>query len=333
MTAEEYLHHRNPGGKHHPSESYDYGVTELNAEYPSATLTYGSSAEDRVTVERLRGGHRILHDGKIVAVVHAGIAYYENPRWKRRIPSRVYDRQDKAHDLGIESYRHVKYLSEVAGLVSQAAKTNLERYPHLLQRIVVRGEPMTIRAEETPRRDRGTTIAILNAEGLLVARASNEWGATLLTVAREYRGKGLGRILGRVWYEHNPSFKSGGFTAAGEQNALALWRDRVHEFSASGWYTALVRAGRMTPGRVKEILAGAAESAPAAGSPPTSRRPCPRRARRSSTRTGTRRSWCTTARSSRSRTSGSSTATASSATPLTWARSSTESITIVRSPI
>jgi GNAT superfamily N-acetyltransferase len=258
MTKEEFLIFRNPHEKSHGSDSYDFDLFYMNRDYPQSVGTLGSGG-DKLEVEKLSGGFRLMDsDGKVVAVVHDGTAYYEDPRMKRRIPSSIEHRGART-DLGITSYKQVKYLSEVAPLISPIAKKNEAAYPVILQHVIVKGEPMTVRAEKAPKEDSGVTLAVLNAEGLVVAQASNEWGATLLTVAKEYRGKGLGKIIGQFWYELNPSFTSGGFTQAGQENALALWRDRVHEFSSRGWYSALVQEGKLTYARVKEILAGAGE--------------------------------------------------------------------------
>jgi GNAT superfamily N-acetyltransferase len=162
-------------------------------------------------------------------------------------------------ELGIKSYRQVKYLSEVAPLISPIAKRNENSYPVVLQHLLIKGEAVTLRAEKQPTNDAGVTLAILNSEGLMIAQASNEWGATLVMVAREYRGAGLGKILLKVWWEHNPSFESGGYTQAGPETALSTWRDRVHEFSSRGWYSALVQDGRLPVQKVKQILSEAGE--------------------------------------------------------------------------
>lgn len=261
MTAEEFLHLRNPGEKSHPSDAYDFDLFQLNHENPHLVGDEGSYGENRVRVEQLSGGYRVLNEDKVIAVIHDGTAYYDKPHLKGRIPRLVRDpyKRSEETDLGITSFKQVKYLSEVISLISPMAKRNEAHYPVILQRILVKGEPMTVRAEKEPVSDKVVTLVILNAEGLVVAQASDEWGATLLTVAREYRGNGLGKIIGEFWYEKNPSYQSGGFTNAGKENALALWRDRVHEFSARGWYTALIREGRLTFNRVKEILAGIGE--------------------------------------------------------------------------
>jgi hypothetical protein len=71
---------------------------------------------------------------------------------------------------------------------------------------------------------------------------------------------GLGKLLGKRWYEFNPRHTSGGFTSSGRENALAIWRDRVREFMARGWYSELLRDGRITMDRLREIFKGVDES-------------------------------------------------------------------------
>jgi GNAT superfamily N-acetyltransferase len=258
MTAEEFLHARNPGGKSHDRDAYDTDLFQMNHESPEFLGSSGSYG-DEVHVDRFSGGFRVTEDDKMVAVIHNGTAYYDKPHLKGRIPRSVFNRQEKNIDLEIKAFKQVKYLSEVMPLISPIAKRNVENFPVLLQHIIVGGESMTVRAEKTPITGKQVTLAILNADSLKVAQASDEWGATLFMVAQEYRGKGLGKLIGQFWYDLNPESQSGGFTPAGEQNALALWRARVREFSAWGWYTALIREKRLMPARVQEILAGVGE--------------------------------------------------------------------------
>ena len=260
MTKDEFLEFRNPGGKHHPNEAYDFDLVKMNRSYPSDVGSGGD--RNSFVVQGLGGGYQVLEDHDVVAVIHHGRLYYDNPSLKNKLPTVVWDRQTNKIDLGVKSYKQVKYLSEVMHLIDPVAKRNRAKYPVVLQHIIVKGEPMTVRAEKRPAKDKGVTLAILNSEGLEVALAADEWGATLLTVAREYRSKGLGKIIGRFWYEYNPSWTSGGFTYGGKENALALWRDRVREFSSRGWYSDLIQKGQMTYARVKEILAGVGERPP-----------------------------------------------------------------------
>jgi len=268
MTSEEFLRFRNPSGKSHSSDAYDSTLSELNRDYPRPIGTAGGYGDAEVTVAKLSDGYRVQRGNDVIAVIHDGVAYYDKPHLKRLIPKSVWQREtDKETDLGITSYKQVKYLAEVAGLISPVAQRNELEYPVILQRIVVRDESMTVRAEKPLVMDAGTTIVILNSNGWRVASAQDEWGATLLMVAQEYRGSGLGKIVGKYWYEHNPSYTSGGFTEAGKRNALAIWRGRVREFVALGWYSELVRQGRLTHSRVKEILAGSEES-PKSPDPP-----------------------------------------------------------------
>jgi GNAT superfamily N-acetyltransferase len=141
-------------------------------------------------------------------------------------------------------------------------KSNRQRYGVVLRRFVIGGHRMELRAESQPAYDGMDTIVVLDGMGQIAARGDNEWGATLLRVAKEYRGIGLGRVLARAWYDINPSSVSGGFTSAGRRNAVSAWETRVREFLANGWYSALVRAGRMEKSRVDEILSGLSKKRP-----------------------------------------------------------------------
>jgi hypothetical protein len=256
MTKEELLTFRNPGDKSHPSDAYDVSLMRLNEDH-GPMIGHVGHGSDQIDVQKRHAGYELTMEGKLVAVVHAGTAYYDNPRLKKRIPRNVPTfRMDESVDLGIEKFRHVKYLSEVVPLISPIAKMNEQEFPVILQRIKVKGESMAVRAEKQPALDKGVSIVILNSRGLRVAMASDEWGATLFRVVQEYRGFGLGKILGKYWYEYNPNWQSGGFTQAGQANDLSIWRDRVREFVSNGWYSQLIREGRLTQERLKAILKG-----------------------------------------------------------------------------
>ena len=253
MTLDEFLAFINPGRKHHPSDAYEVTLMRMNEDHGPLLGQVGNGSE-AVTVQQRSEGYELSMEDKLIGIVHNGVAYYDNPRMKKRIPRGVPGRgRDEYTDLGIESYRHVKYLSEVAPLVSPRAKKNEHDYPIILQRLIVKGEALTLRAEQQPALNKGTALAILNSRGLIVARGTNEWGATLLQVVQEYRGKGLGHILGRYWFDYNPDWQSGGFTQSGEAATIARWKERVREFGANGWYSQLVRDGKLTEARVREI--------------------------------------------------------------------------------
>ena len=254
MTEEEFLHFTNPGNKHHPPSAYDHSLADLNKDLALEGIGEVSHGTSRYVAIKFSAGIQILdEDQRLVAVIHDGVAYYDQPRMRNVLPHNVFD-HGKDVELPYTTLKQVKYLSEVAPLVSPVARENETRFPVILHHIIVKGEALTVRAEKPPTKDAGVTMAILNAGALVVAEASDEWGATLIMVAQEYRSYGLGKLMLRYWWEVNPTFESGGYTPAGEQTALATWRERVHQFSANGWYMDLIKEGRLPVSKVKQIM-------------------------------------------------------------------------------
>jgi hypothetical protein len=258
MTKEIFLKFRNPKDKHHPNESYDYTLVGLNPSlYPITNSFTIDGYKYRVLASPTSDGKVIEQEDTPVAVISNGVIYYTSKIRLDQIKSRIIWEYTKGKSPEeIKKSKLVKYIGEYVPLVSKIADYNRKTYNHLLQNILIKGSPLQIRSEGTPTQDAGVAIAILNPLGEIVARATNEWGATLLTVAQEYRKLGLGQVIGRTWYELNPSFTSGGFTQSGERNAIRLWEDRVREFLSRGWYSELIRQKRLTTNQVKEILSG-----------------------------------------------------------------------------
>lgn len=100
------------------------------------------------------------------------------------------------------------------------------------------------------------TFAIFDGE-TCVATAQDEWGAMLITVAKEYREFGLGTIIGKIARTYEPGKSSGGFTPAGARNFIRIHREFVRDALASGLYSKLVRSGQITMDRVREIIRSA----------------------------------------------------------------------------
>lgn len=100
-------------------------------------------------------------------------------------------------------------------------------------------------------------VAIYDEDGQCCGRAQDEWGCMLIMVAQEYRGFGLGPILGRLARTYEPGKTSGGFTTAGANNFRKLHREMVRAALTTGRYNALVKSGGMSPARAKEIIASA----------------------------------------------------------------------------
>lgn len=263
MTKEEFLEFRNPKSQHHSSEAYNFSVADLNKTYDTV-ITSISEGGSIYYLKKLNNKYKITNsDGDVVGVVEDNVAYYDNPKYKNLISK--FSHKSDSGDFNIVSFQQVKYLSEL--LHREVMEKNQKEYPIILQRLLIDGEELTVRAESEPKINKGITLVILNEDGFRVAMAANEWGATLISVAKEYRGKGLGKILTKFWYKFNPLFQSGGFTPMGQENALAVWRDRVKEFSSLGWYSELIHQGRLTKEKVKEILTGAKEIVKRQGEP------------------------------------------------------------------
>lgn len=256
LTVEEFLTVRNPKDKYHPGSAYDFDLKKLNQDY---SLTHLGTAKDRFdeyTVIGNDNGMLVYKDERLVGVIHDGTLYTDKNA--KRLPSGYTTTgRDRDHkDFGFNSVKAVKYPAEYVALVSDVAKNNKDKYKVLLKNLIVDGEPMEVRAERQPEENKGVSLAVLNERGEVVAEATDEWGATLLVVAEEYRGKNLGQLIGKLWYSFNPDYGSGGFTRSGEENAVRLWEDRVREFLANGWYSELVRQRLLTNSRVKEITSG-----------------------------------------------------------------------------
>lgn len=260
MTLEEYIALLNPAQKKHSYEAYDFDLFDMNQRFAHRYLgkAYkGWAHRDFFGVYESTAGIFFVRDGRPVGVLIDGTLYFDDHG------EGIGDGYtDQNTSLPIKRRQQVKYISEYMPLVDDLRRFNTEKYPVVLQHLIVGGEPMTLRAKDAPTVDGGTSLAILDSEGRRVALAQDEWGATLVAVAQEVRGRGLGKKISEAWYRFNPSFQSGGMTPQGESLAVARWADRVREFRAQGWYSALIRAGRMTPARVKEIFAGLGQREP-----------------------------------------------------------------------
>lgn len=259
MTREEFLDFRNPDGKSHSSEAYETSLATLNR---GRAHHVGTASERRGRIAVYGDGQvdddnlifRDPESDRVIGVLADGVLY----RDRFRTPPEWYQKSwtHEVVNLRPREVREVKYPEQYAKLVDDVVALNRKRLPVLLQRVMIDGEKFEVRAEREPRANRRDTIAFVNADGLVVASGADEWGASLLAVAEEYRGRGLGRAIAALWYEINPESKSGGFTPSGRANAIATWEERVREFLARGWYSQLVRDGVIFKDRVKKILAG-----------------------------------------------------------------------------
>ena len=250
MTASEFLKFRNKDGNSHVFDTNAYTLKRLKQDYAYEGKSYyiGRERYDfKIYASEVSGKSLVYRDKELVAVLHKGTMYY-NP---------LSISPDKFDLFGVSQYKQVKYVSEYKSLLVTKGDFYQKKYPVLLQNIKIKGEPYQVRAESTPKQNSMTSLAVINRDNERVAMAVNEGGGvTLIAVAQEYRGLGLGQIIGKYWYELNPNSTSGGFTQAGKKNALKLWESRVKEFSENGWYSELVKSKKLSIERLKQILSG-----------------------------------------------------------------------------
>lgn len=99
------------------------------------------------------------------------------------------------------------------------------------------------------------TIGVFNEEGECVGATQDEWGAMLITVAKEYRGLGLGTEIGKLAWEIEPGKDSGGFSPSGRGTLRSIHARYVRDYLESGMYSYLVRTKKLSTKRVRDILA------------------------------------------------------------------------------
>jgi hypothetical protein len=257
LTKEEFLQQRNPKAKYHPSSAYD-NVLEPE-ELIQITNGYDRLGFDLYRFPRSpENSFVVTKNHKPIAVFADGDLFLSAPSVKN-IVVRFIERKQKVNTIKV-----VKYLNDQI----DAIRGKRQEYQSVLQNLVVGGEPLQVRAETSPPKE-GDTIVIVNEWGDVVAMAADEWGATLIVVAKAYRNKGLGAIVGKWFYKYNPNRDSGGFTPAGEQNAIKIWAEAVREFLALGGYTNLYKKGEITKERIDQILSGLPPEAKPIPSKPT----------------------------------------------------------------
>lgn len=252
MTKEEFLQFRNKSGKSHPSDAYQTNVKLFNRSQNGNYLYRDNGIE--VNIYKYDDGYYIIEqDNRKVGV-------YE-PQNDTLYYTMHYD--SKA-DISLSRQEpfvkpknkvKIKYIENVTSKLDKIVSRNMQRFPHILKRFIVDNEQMSVRTEKKyDKKNEGNSIVIMNSEGYIIGMASDEWGTTLIRVADEYKGKQLGVTLGDIWYKLNPDYMSGGFTETGRYNAIKIWAKNVREFLQSGWYSELVKSGKISKEKVKEII-------------------------------------------------------------------------------
>lgn len=265
MTLSEFLYHRNPRGKSHPNDVYDTSLSSMNRPDRLRTFTIGNMSElsnkqmtIQVTFQGVEPVGKIVSVDKTPVAVMIGDTLYYTIRFpaNQLIPFSYRDQFGDTVDLRPKNIKPVKYIDDYVQKVHRVKEKNVEYYPVIISRLMIDDEELTMRTTKPLPYDKnsGQTVAILNSNNMIIASASDEWGATLLRVVKEYRGKNIGNILGKYWYEMNPAFTSGGFSPMGQNNAVKIWANRVRTFMANGWYSDMIKNNELKKERVKEII-------------------------------------------------------------------------------
>lgn len=95
-----------------------------------------------------------------------------------------------------------------------------------------------------------------------VGSVQDEWGCMLVMVADEYRSFGLGTLLLKIGYGIEPDKPSGGFTNAGKNTFARVHAEFVRDALKFGIYTKMVKDGRISIARVKQIINSAIKTKP-----------------------------------------------------------------------
>lgn len=250
MTKEEFLQFRNKSGKNHPSDAYQSNVKQFNRSHNRNYFYRDNGIE--VNIYKHDDGYYVIEqDNRKVGVYHNDTLYYTmHYDFKADISL---SRQEPF--VKPKNKVKIKYIENITKKLDKIVLRNMKRYPYTLKRFIVDNEQMTVRTENKYNKpNEGHTIAVMNSVGYIIGMASDEWGTTLIRVADEYKGKQLGVILGDIWYKLNPDYMSGGFTETGRYNAIKIWAKNVREFLQSGWYSELVKSGKISKEKVKEII-------------------------------------------------------------------------------
>jgi len=258
MTKSEFLKYQNEEKKYHPSDAYDYDLKSMNQDYNVYYKGKALTREGEYSIYNTskKNSYIIKKDDKTVAVYIKGTLYHTIHVTSHELPTTFpTDRTREFIDLNVTKFKRVKYLNDHLKIVSNTAANNYKKYPVLVNRVKnFDGEYFEIRAETKLVKNEGIGLTVLNDEAKKIAIAQDEWGATLIAVVKEYQGKGLGKIIGKVWFKWNPAYRSGGFTHKGEQMAIGVWESRVREFLEKGWYSKLIKKNAISKEKINSIL-------------------------------------------------------------------------------
>ncbi len=255
LTLDQYLTMRNQDDKYHPDSAYDQNLKQLNmfsvykphisigrSTYQYNHLDYLTTSDKTISVIiRYEGQNRFSGKGRLVAVHNDGTWFYD--------PINITEDYLNLTEVEGTPKPH-KYVQRVYDnlMMAKIQSKNKETYNEIIKRVKIGNEYFTIAKEEDY-----DSIVMLNKDYLKVAMASNEWGTTLIQVAQEYRGKSIGPMLSSMFIDMY-QLPSGGYTKQGQASAVKIWNRRVSEFMQNGWYSELIKDGKISKEQVSKIL-------------------------------------------------------------------------------
>lgn len=258
LTLSQYFQLRNKEDKHHDDAVYKTTLHDLNYKFVIPTYQRDRSqlVMDGSRTQFVKVADSNSHNIKAAMVVPDEyssdttlVATYTDGKWfynPKKIDNDVLKKLEPKGQYIVHKYP--ERILEMA-IKEEASRQNKEEYGKPIKRIKVKGEYFTIHQNH----DYGGAMVVMNSDNLIVANASNEWGATLVQVVQEYAGKGLGPLLSSMFIDEY-QLPSGGYTPDGVKNATKIWNNRVREYIQNGWYTELIKKDKMTKEQVKKIL-------------------------------------------------------------------------------
>lgn len=259
LTLSQYFQLRNKDDKFHDDAIYKVSLYDLNYKFVVPYYQRDKSqliVVDGIKKQYIKVANHKEHDikaamladdeynrgGKIVATQHDGTWFY-NPKYinddnlKQLEPKGryvIHKYPERVLEMAIEEY---------------VKQSNKKKYNKPFKRMKLKGEYFTFHID----REWVDSIQVLNDDHLIVANASDEWGATLVQVAEEYAGKGIGQHLASMFIDMFQK-PSGGYTPDGVKNAERIWNNRVSEYIQYGWYSELIKNNRIEREQVRKIL-------------------------------------------------------------------------------
>lgn len=244
MTVDEYIEFRNKEGTKHPETAYNWNLEKMNS-----VIDYFDSYSSHDYIVRTKNKKDFIifsrdDKEKIIGIIYEKVLYHKKDQPIKKVT--IKNNKDEI-ELDWNKEEIIKYFDELKDKIVNVKEYNEKKNDKVLNRVKLSGESFVLRM------DKYGSLSLLNDKGFVVGVAQNEWGATLVSVASEYRGKGVGDYLLKEWYKLHPDMSSGGYTRSGEKMDRRYWEDRVREFLSNGWYSELIKKGKLKKERFEEI--------------------------------------------------------------------------------